>query len=95
MACIGGKKDAFFHVGGKNKKNMELPIFFFSLGIIFSRRRTSSTKQYTECRLSNLGITNPWDHGFGAKHKTPMCTHTSSHLKFYPSFPWGFSLIFS
>ena len=29
----------------------------------------------------------------GTSLSTKMCTHASSHLKFYPPFPWGFSLI--
>ncbi len=29
----------------------------------------------------------------GTSVSTKMCTHASSHLKFYPPFPWGFSLI--
>ncbi len=38
------------HVGGKNKKNPELPVFFSST-IISSHWRTSSNKEYTECCL--------------------------------------------
>ncbi len=39
--------------GGLKKLNRH---FFFSSGIIFSRRRTSSTKQYTECRLKRFSF---------------------------------------
>ena len=43
----------FLHVGGKIKKKPELSGFFLSSGIIFSHRRTTSTKQYTEYRPMN------------------------------------------
>ena len=45
----------FLHIGGKIKKELNCS-FFFASGIIFSHRRTLSTKQYTECRLTREGI---------------------------------------
>ncbi len=45
----------FGHVGGKNKKMMK-SLFFFSSGIISLRRRTSSTKQYSESCLYTGGV---------------------------------------
>ncbi len=41
----------FGHVGGKNLKKIVKCQFFFSSGIISPRRRTSSTKQYSESCL--------------------------------------------
>ena len=50
-AVFGEKSFIFFvHVGGKNKKRMKCQIFFSS-GMILTRRRTSSTKQYSESGL--------------------------------------------